>query len=67
MPVCDGKETFAMIRQDEEIKDIPVVFLTAVADKMHIASVLQLNPAGYLLKPPNTEVLKETISAIFNP
>ena len=67
MPVCDGKETFAMIRQDEEIKDIPVVFLTAVADKMHIASVLQLNPAGYLLKPPNTEVLKETISAILNP
>jgi len=67
MPICDGKETFEMIRQDEEIRDVPVVFLTAVADKMHIASVLQLNPAGYLLKPPNTEVLKETISAILNP
>ncbi|MBQ7765648.1 MAG: response regulator [Lachnospiraceae bacterium] len=66
MPICDGKETFEMIRQDEEIKDVPVVFLTAVADKMHIASVLQLNPAGYLLKPPNTEVLKETISSILN-
>lgn len=66
MPVCDGKETFEMIRQDEQIRDIPVVFLTAVADKMHIASVLQLNPAGYLLKPPNTEILKETISSILN-
>ena len=66
MPICDGKETFEMIRQDEEIRDVPVVFLTAVADKMHIASVLQLNPAGYLLKPPNTEVLKETISSILN-
>lgn len=67
MPVCDGKETFELIRQDEQIKDIPVVFLTAVADKMHIASVLQLNPAGYLLKPPNTEALKDTISKILNP
>ena len=61
-----GEKSIEMIRQDEEIRDVPVVFLTAVADKMHIASVLQLNPAGYLLKPPNTEVLKETISSILN-
>lgn len=66
MPVCDGRETFEMIRREEELKDIPVVFLTAVADKMHIASVLQLNPAGYLLKPPNKEVLKNTIAEILN-
>lgn len=64
MPVCDGKQTFEMIRADEEIKDIPVVFLTSVADKKHIAAVLQLNPAGYLLKPPDREVLKETIESV---
>lgn len=64
MPVCDGKETFELIRKDEELKDIPVVFLTAVADKMHIAAVLQLNPAGYLLKPPDKEVLRNTIADI---
>lgn len=66
MPVCDGKKTFEMIRNDEELKDIPVVFLTAVADKMHIAAVLQLNPAGYLLKPPDKEVLKNTIAKVLN-
>lgn len=62
MPGCDGRETFELIRNDEELKDIPVIFLTAVADKMHIAAVLQLNPAGYLLKPPDKEVLKNTIA-----
>lgn len=66
MPVCDGRQTFEMIRNDEDIKDIPVVFLTAVADKKHIAAVLQLNPAGYLLKPPNIEVLKEKIETVIN-
>lgn len=64
MPVCDGRQTFEMIRNDEQLKDIPVVFLTAVADKKHIAAVLQLNPAGYLLKPPNREVLYETIENV---
>lgn len=66
MPICDGRETFEMIRKDETIKDIPVIFLTAVADKKHIAAVLQLNPAGYLLKPPNIETLKEKIESVLN-
>lgn len=47
MPGCDGKETLEMIRSDEALKDIPVMFLTGVADKQHIAAVLQLNPVGY--------------------
>ena len=64
MPGCDGRETFEIIKKDDEIKDVPVVFLTAVADKEHIAAVLQLGPAGYLLKPPDKEVLKETIDKV---
>ena len=64
MPECDGRETFELIRNDAEIKHIPVVFLTAVADKDHIAAVLQLSPAGYLLKPPDKEVLKDTIAKV---
>lgn len=51
MPVCDGRQTLAMIRSDEEIADIPVIFLTSVNDKELIQAVLKLLPAGYLLKP----------------
>lgn len=52
MPVCDGKKTLEMIRADKDMKDIPVIFLTAVNDRENIEAVLSLNPAGYLLKPP---------------
>lgn len=66
MPGCDGKQTLEMIRADEAMKDIPVMFLTGVADKQHIAAVLQLNPVGYLLKPPEKEKLLEAIEDVFN-
>lgn len=52
MPICDGKMTLEMIRADKDMKDIPVIFLTAVNDRENIEAVLRLKPAGYLLKPP---------------
>ena len=61
MPGWDGKKTFEEIRNDETLKDIPVVFLTAVSDKKHIAAVLALRPAGYLLKPIDQQRLFDTI------
>ncbi len=64
MPVCDGKMTLHMIRDVEEAKDIPVVFLTGIRDIEHIQAVLALNPAAYLLKPAKKEVLVETIEKI---
>ncbi len=64
MPGCDGKKTLERIREDKDIQDIPVIFLTSVADKEHIAAVLGLNPAGYFLKPPERGKLLEAIENI---
>lgn len=64
MPGWDGRETFEKIRADELICDIPVIFLTGVADKEHIAAVLKLNPAGYFLKPPVREKLLSAIADV---
>ncbi|MBQ8821742.1 MAG: response regulator [Lachnospiraceae bacterium] len=61
MPMCDGKMTLEMIREVEEAKDIPVVFLTGVNDKEHIEAVLRLKPAGYLLKPASAEMIFNTL------
>lgn len=65
MPGCDGRMTLEMIREDKEISDIPVIFLTAVADKEHIAAVLHLNPAGYFLKPLQREKVLQAIEKVF--
>lgn len=64
MPGWDGKKTFEMIKEDETGKDIPVIFLTGVSDKEHIYAVLQLKPAGYILKPLDRENLLNTIADV---
>ncbi len=61
MPVWDGKMTLQMIREIEEAKDIPVLFLTGLNDTEHIRSVLDLHPAGYLLKPASKKVIYEAL------
>ncbi len=66
MPYMDGKKTFQKIRQDCTGQEIPVIFLTGVADKEHILDVLQLEPAGYLLKPPALDKLLNAIENVFH-
>ena len=65
MPEMNGKMTLEKIREDASMADIPVIFLTAVADKEHITAVLRLNPAGYFLKPLEKEKLLEAVDKIF--
>lgn len=67
MPVCDGRQTLEMIRADDEIANIPVIFLTGVSDREHIEPILKLRPAGYLLKPPVKETLLAKIAEVFEP
>lgn len=67
MPVCDGRMTLEMIRADEEMKDIPVVFLTAINDRANIEAVLKLKPAGYFLKPAVKDKLLAEIEKILHP
>lgn len=65
MPGWDGRKTLEEIRNDEETMDIPVMFLTGVADKEHIAAVLGMKPAGYLLKPVEQQKLLSMIEEVF--
>lgn len=66
MPVCDGKMTLEMIRADDDMKSIPVVFLTAINDRANIEAVLKLKPAGYFLKPAVKDRLLTEIDRILN-
>lgn len=66
MPGMDGKETFERMKQDEAMNDIPVVFLTGVAERSQIVSVLKYEPAGYILKPPVQDKLLEVIGEILS-
>lgn len=64
MEGMDGRETFEVMKADEAMKSIPVVFLTSVSDKQAVYSVLKSNPDGYILKPPDEDKIREKIREI---
>ena len=52
MPEMDGPDVYKLIREDEELQDIPVVFLTGVKEKETVVKTLvELKPQGYVVKP----------------
>lgn len=61
MPLCEGRIMLEMIRSDEELRKLPVVFLTKIAEKRNIASIIRLKPAGCILKPLDKEMVTRII------
>ena len=65
MPACSGKQFLEMLRSDVETGDIPVIFLTGRDDVESVKSVLELKPAGYLLKSLPKDKIVGEIDAFF--
>lgn len=61
MPLCEGRIMLEMIRSDEKLRKLPVVFLTKIAEKRNIASIIRLKPAGCILKPLDKEIVTRII------
>lgn len=61
MPLCEGRIMLEMIRSDEKLRKLPVVFLTKIAEKKNIASIIRLKPAGCILKPLDKEMVTRII------
>ena len=65
MPRLDGIKTLEMIRARAEWKDIPVIFLTASADKNTVIRAGKLKVADYIKKPFMPNDLAERVSKVF--
>lgn len=65
MPVCDGRQTLAMLRSEPSFEGLPVIFLTGRSDPEAVRSLLSLKPSGYLLKDLKKEDIKKKIDAWF--
>lgn len=61
MPGLNGMTVFMIMKKNPKTADIPVIFLTGVAEKERILQVLKHHPAGYLLKPLDETKLIEAI------
>jgi CheY-like chemotaxis protein len=64
MPRMNGVEVLERLRASEATKDIPVIVLTAVADRSQIRSFLNSKTVDYLLKPFTTSTLLERVRRV---
>ncbi len=65
MPNLDGLGLLKKIREDEELKDLPFLMVTAEAEKEKIVLALQAGVNSYIVKPFTGEVLKNKINEMF--
>jgi DNA-binding response OmpR family regulator len=57
MPGMDGFEVCRRLKENEKLKEIPIVFLTAVADTEDIVEGFRLGGVDYVTKPFRMEEL----------
>jgi len=65
MPNMDGIDLLKKVRSDPEIKDTPMLMVTAEAEKEKVITAIQAGVNHYIVKPFTAEVLKEKMDKIF--
>ena len=62
MPVMNGHEMLERLRKHPDLKDIPVIMVTALCDVENIATASSYNVADYIAKPFDYTDLMEKIA-----
>lgn len=65
MPVMTGIEMLRAIRADEKLKTLPVLMVTAEAQKDNIVEAAQAGVSNYIVKPFTAETLQDKMNKIF--
>ncbi|GAB4387945.1 MAG: chemotaxis response regulator CheY [Thermodesulfovibrionales bacterium] len=64
MPNVDGLAFLQSVRNDPQYKDLPVLMVTAEAEKEKVVTAVQAGVDNYIVKPFTAEVLKEKMDKI---
>lgn len=64
MPILDGFTTMTIIREDEHLKNIPIIALSALVIEGDQEKCLSAGANAYLTKPLNLELLNITIASL---
>lgn len=66
MPGMDGLEVCEEIKKDHHLKEIPILFLTALGQETDVERGLKLGAHGYIIKPFNPSDLLHQINLILS-
>ncbi len=64
MPVTDGLAVLEQLRSSEAGRAPKVIFCTAKNDMEHIARAVSLGADEYIMKPFDSEILREKLEAV---
>ena len=64
MPGLDGPSTFRRLRERDGCSEIPVIFLTAKAQRAEVERLKELGPVGVLTKPFDPMKLPDEVRAL---
>ena len=64
MPVMDGVTMLTKLKEDAELKAIPVIMLTAESGRDNVLQIAKLGVRDYLVKPFKEEQLIEKVGRI---
>lgn len=63
MPIMDGYETAQIIRQREQTKRIPIIFLSAInKEDVHLRRGYEMGAVDYVFKPVEPMILRSKVS-----
>jgi two-component system chemotaxis response regulator CheY len=65
MPNMNGFELLEAIKEDEKLKLIPVLMITAEASKDDVLKAAKLGASAYIVKPFSKAVLEDKIHKLF--
>jgi len=66
MPIMDGPTTLEKIKQMDNFKDIPIIFMTAKILPTEINELIESGAAGVISKPFDPVSLSKEIQVIYN-
>lgn len=66
MPGMDGLTTLKLLREDEKLKNIPVIFMTAKAQTNEMKNYIDNGALGAISKPFDPMQLSASINEIWN-
>ena len=64
MPKMDGQQLLKSIRNDQALKDTPVIMVTCENDKQKVQQALLEKVSGFILKPFNLQTLEKQLSRL---
>lgn len=66
LPGTDGREVLQQLKQNQDLKEIPIVVFTTSENPKDVQFCYQNGVNGYLVKPLDSDALEQTVCAFVN-